>query len=755
MSSWLDAYFIGITGAQSGGAALPSLPLINFGAGLSATPNVANNRLDVSAIGGAISYEPTLDATSASVVAGDSALSAATGNNANVTRATAAAIPFAPGAAGIVTVAASPGGTPTVQTTGVVATGITGLGNGGIARVAVNPATGKLARVAYPDGSETGVGTVDTHGNVTVTPSAFVGTAPHHVFNPKGSPYMATGDGSADDTTAVQSALTAAIAVGGVLLIPKNTTFKTTATLVGGSNVTIMGEGPTSVIKPTGSGAAISFPGVMSNFRLRDFQIDASSGPSVTDGIYLAACQQSVISGVIVTGGRVGLSRACLTFDGASSINCYAIHVTGACVFQTAAGDGIYAVPSPLTHEFSIDGRTVIQDNAGWGLRNFNDGSTSAVECSCHGVLFEANALGEVTGSYWSSGFYHCHFETVSSGAGAPFKIAYGPIVSSGMSQPVVSLSGTPTQTTDSIELDVTTGGTLASTNVRFTWKLNGVVQQTAQVGAATFVLGATGLTANFAAGTYTTDNNYKTASAFRGLVLVGNFFENHQSGAAGSYDVELNPTVSSQGLVAHGNFFDLNTVAGFYLGALARGYIGPNNYNGAAFSPYPPVSQGGLFIQDPSAPSADLQWQQQDGLRDVAFDFTTIAEDHVVKTGLLTTGAGGTATFDLPIAPPMFGPAGTTTCSLDATYEVSGRDLANSDQYRATLRALVYNTAGVITNPSIPSAANVLSNYPSGHSGAAAALTVSGTNLRLTVTGVSASANWGWAVKYSAVWRP
>lgn len=62
--------------------------------------------------------------------------------------------------------------------------------------------------------------------------------------------YGAVGDNSNDDTTALQDAIDAAYdAGGGVVYLPANKTFKVTASLINKDNVTIQGEGFTSVIK--------------------------------------------------------------------------------------------------------------------------------------------------------------------------------------------------------------------------------------------------------------------------------------------------------------------------------------------------------------------------------------------------------------------------------------------------------------------------------------------------------------------------
>ena len=87
-----------------------------------------------------------------------------------------------------------------------------------------------------------------------------------------------------------------------------------------------------------------------------------------------------------------------------------------------------------------------------------------------------------------------------------------GPVIHQAGAGPACTISGTATVSTNSIEIDVTTGG--SGTAALFTWKLNGVVQQTGQTASAGFALGSTGLTFAFGTGTYTTADVYTVAVA-------------------------------------------------------------------------------------------------------------------------------------------------------------------------------------------------------------------------------------------------
>jgi hypothetical protein len=77
-----------------------------------------------------------------------------------------------------------------------------------------------------------------------------------------------------------------------------------------------------------------------------------------------------------------------------------------------------------------------------------------------------------------------------------------------------VTLSGSPSSGTRSIEIQVTAGGT--NETMAFTWYLNGPAGAQANnvvASSGSYVLGTTGLTATFGSGTYTTTDYYKCVS--------------------------------------------------------------------------------------------------------------------------------------------------------------------------------------------------------------------------------------------------
>jgi hypothetical protein len=85
--------------------------------------------------------------------------------------------------------------------------------------------------------------------------------------------------------------------------------------------------------------------------------------------------------------------------------------------------------------------------------------------------------------------------------------IVQGPVVATGTTPPAVTMTGTPASSTNTIVVTMTTPGVLGV--ALFSWSLNGVTQQTAQVTAASFPLAGTGITAQFPAGTYAANNVY------------------------------------------------------------------------------------------------------------------------------------------------------------------------------------------------------------------------------------------------------
>lgn len=92
------------------------------------------------------------------------------------------------------------------------------------------------------------------------------------------------------------------------------------------------------------------------------------------------------------------------------------------------------------------------------------------------------------------------------TGTGTVAIPALSTVTSAGTSPPAVTLTGTPTKP-GAYSVQMTTGGAVAT--AAFSWSIDGVQQGAGVLTASTVVLPGAGLTLNFAAGTYNTNNIY------------------------------------------------------------------------------------------------------------------------------------------------------------------------------------------------------------------------------------------------------
>lgn len=103
--------------------------------------------------------------------------------------------------------------------------------------------------------------------------------------------------------------------------------------------------------------------------------------------------------------------------------------------------------------------------------------------------------------------------------SGWPFGKAPAPFASAGTSPPSIALSGQPTVGSIELVLQITTGGPLGTAIAQ--WSQDAGTSWTKDiVSAASVVLGATGITAAFGAGTYSTDNLYRADTPVPRIII-------------------------------------------------------------------------------------------------------------------------------------------------------------------------------------------------------------------------------------------
>ena len=137
--------------------------------------------------------------------------------------------------------------------------------------------------------------------------------------------FGAKGDGSTDDYAAIQAAITYVAAHGlGAVYIPGGYTFKLSASLTPANGVSIIGDGPTSVLAPAGAFSAIQLLGSsgspLSDAHFRNFKIDGTnqtgSYSTSTKGIYIQYLQRCIFDSLqvvncIATGIGVDFLQDC------------------------------------------------------------------------------------------------------------------------------------------------------------------------------------------------------------------------------------------------------------------------------------------------------------------------------------------------------------------------------------------------------------------------------------------------------------
>jgi len=330
----------------------------------------------------------------------------------------------------------------------------------------------------------------------------------HTVINVKDPQYGAVGDGVTDDTAAINAAIAASITQNTALATDPPTLFFPMGTYLISSTIVVDSGGP-------GSGHTNYFvwQGEMGGHGAYPGTTIRWNGAQYGTMFSISNARSVRISGINFDGGAN--AAICVNLrafsTGTKWTNCAFINTISVPVWQPGA-------PYPQNTYVIASDSGFFQDNG--HLYKATTGGTSGASApvfpqTAGGTVTDGGvtwteegpspacfAAGDLTGAFVgaqvdTSNFRDCYFQ------GAGFAVT-----SYGTSPPAVTFTGVGnTSAANNIGIIITFGGTLGV--AQFTWTLNSVVQQTGQSTAASFVLGSTGLTAHFAAGTYSTTNFY------------------------------------------------------------------------------------------------------------------------------------------------------------------------------------------------------------------------------------------------------
>lgn len=229
------------------------------------------------------------------------------------------------------------------------------------------------------------------------------------IFNVKSSPYNAVCDGITDDSTALQAAITAAIAVNGTVYVPTGTCKYGTGLTISDSgsqiSVRVMGDGFGSILSYSGTGTAIAVTGLAQNrvvFKFDNIQLvqtnTASTGVAVTNA-NLATIDYAKITGgttniTLTTSFAARLTGNFLGGTQGSAITTANDGSAGALVLER---NGIYSTNQNSGGNFAIiisggGGGTAINGNdieGGYGGITFTNGAKA--------IVFHGNHIEQMT----------------------------------------------------------------------------------------------------------------------------------------------------------------------------------------------------------------------------------------------------------------------------------------------------------------------------------------------------------------------
>ncbi len=229
--------------------------------------------------------------------------------------------------------------------------------------------------------------------------------------------FGATGDGTTDDTSAIQAAVSKATASGKRVYLPSGN-YRTTATVSVPENVSLVGDGPTSVIihDPPLDHPSVAIKveptilGLSLNSILENLRILGMSGSSV--GIKIVNGYALTIRNVQIDGGSdpnrtPGFTTTGVQVDGTGSANSAAVWLLHSHI-QNCGGDGVRLTGGSAGGVCIFFNR--IQGNIGWGF-NAAGGVTGPSEAHIENNVIEGNVKGAVTGSFFASTIRNNHLE--------------------------------------------------------------------------------------------------------------------------------------------------------------------------------------------------------------------------------------------------------------------------------------------------------------------------------------------------------
>lgn len=325
--------------------------------------------------------------------------------------------------------------------------------------------------------------------------------------------YGAKGNGTTDDTAAIQACLSAAQAGGGECFFPPGT-YKTTSTisLSGGIGVTVRGSGTwvdggnATVIVPTHNTDVFSFaPSSSSRCRIQDLRIQAASARSGGAGVHMAACCWDVHN-VVTVYCNIGF-----LVDGSAVFNCWMSNCTWA--YNTTVG--VKLVADGIAGDWYIQNTNI--DNVG-----LTPGTTIGLWCKnlsgCWFSNMEINTFG--TGVYFDPTYttYPCNYSYFTNIIVDSSTLCWD--VQAGWSLHFNDCYGTPTSGSGTIAVKVRGGRNIIWRGGTFVYWTDAVFDVT---GGSYLVFDGVNMHANPGGGSTATGKPLRLASGISHVKFTGN----------------------------------------------------------------------------------------------------------------------------------------------------------------------------------------------------------------------------------------